>query len=403
LAAGQSITTPAVDNPRKLTFYADSSVGGSGKTGIVEYAIGGGGTQFLAAFVVTTGGSNVVINLTNAPDLSASLNVRFRFSSSFATWYLDDVRIDAGYSGMTLVDPTDTTVKTDAFLLASNVWVADVGRLPGSGVGKEYTLIAEKELGHGTLFRTGYYAVVNQTIGSRDPAVFGDTVMRPIPPPAVTSDAMAYLTWPLAVEDPGSPQVTNVVGFTLYRSSNGISFEAVAGLPATTNTADAIPYDAEYYYALGLVYRGSPSVTGAFISANSARVFKDTDSDGLPDYFELANDLDIASGSGTNGPVGDADGDTMSNFEEWIAGTMANSAASYLFAKQVLSSGSNMVVTWDAVAGRSYLLFRNSDLRSPTWTGIHGPTSCLSNQVMQHVDGSSPEGVRFYLLKAFRH
>jgi hypothetical protein len=47
----------------------------------------------------------------------------------------------------------------------------------------------------------------------------------------------------------------------------------------------------------------------------------DTDSDGTPDGWEVAFQLNPTDGVGVNGATGDPDADNLSNFEEWLNGT----------------------------------------------------------------------------------
>jgi hypothetical protein len=47
----------------------------------------------------------------------------------------------------------------------------------------------------------------------------------------------------------------------------------------------------------------------------------DSDSDGLPDWWEAANGLDPFNAAGINGSTGDPDQDGLSNAQEYIRGT----------------------------------------------------------------------------------
>ena len=281
------------------------------------------------------------------------------------------------------------------------LWMSDFGaQVSGLAVGTDCVTVVSQVIGAGTIGHTGYYAVVNHVLTGDDPAEFPEMTLRQVPIPAVTSAVLAHLTWDAAAEDPGEAGKTNLLGYTVNRSTDGINFALVStSLVTETQFDDAIPNDAEYYYALGLVFRGDPPVTGAVLSANSIRTFKDTDSDTLPDYFELANGLDETSGVGTNGPAGDADGDTMSNVDEWIAGTRANDKDSYFFVKSVAPDGDGFTIQWDGVADRWYSLYSSSNLVSNAWSRIYGPTYCPADQVMGHADSPGVSEPHFYRLK----
>jgi len=112
LEPGSSLETPAVDNPVELRFYADSSGNGNGETATVRYSIGGGSWQLLDSFVVGTGGNVEVIDLSTSPNLTGQSDVRFRFESTFFTWYLDDVLV-TGASGPGFVTGYDNRAVGD--------------------------------------------------------------------------------------------------------------------------------------------------------------------------------------------------------------------------------------------------------------------------------------------------
>ena len=286
--------------------------------------------------------------------------------------------------------------------VSGGAWYADIGAQVGSGLSAtaDVVLTLSKETGVGTIERTGYYAVVSRILTGRDPAEFPEMTLRSIPVPAVTSAVMAHLTWDAAAEDGGDGGVTNIIGYAVYRGEDGVLFDHVGTTVLNTYT-DAIPNDAEYYYAIRLLYRGVPPVTSLVLSAFSSRTFKDSDGDGLPDYFKIANDLEIGSGLPEDGPEGDPDTDGMSNYEEWIAGTRANDSNSFFFVKQPAASGTGMVINWDGVAGRRYTLFRSTNLHEQDWIAIHGPVDAVADGPLNHLDPFDT-GARFYRLDVER-
>ena len=93
LGAGKYLQAPAVDYPTRLSLHEASSTSGAGKLATVDYSLDGTNWIQLAGFAVSKAGSAKAFPLTNSPNLSASPGIRFRFNSTFSTWYLDDVAI----------------------------------------------------------------------------------------------------------------------------------------------------------------------------------------------------------------------------------------------------------------------------------------------------------------------
>jgi len=90
----------------------------------------------------------------------------------------------------------------------------------------------------------------------------------------------------------------------------------------------------------------------------------DADGDGMPDDFE--------SFYGVSDPDADADGDGQTNLQESLAGTNPRSIASALRAVAPITRGSDLVITFEAVAYKTYRLERKLALTDAFWQSIAG-------------------------------
>ena len=87
----------------------------------------------------------------------------------------------------------------------------------------------------------------------------------------------------------------------------------------------------------------------------------DTDGDGLPDSWEMAQ-----LGSLNSGANADADGDGTTNMMEYLAGTNPLSAAS-VFRPATHTSAGKLILTVPTVSNRSYRVWGTANLKS-SWT-----------------------------------
>ncbi|HWB03129.1 MAG TPA: hypothetical protein VG796_08910 [Verrucomicrobiales bacterium] len=118
----------------------------------------------------------------------------------------------------------------------------------------------------------------------------------------------------------------------------------------------------------------------------------DADSDGLPDAWEIANGFDKDDPADASS---DADSDSASNLQEYIAGTDPRSAASLLKAVGSVQGDGSVKITFDAVAGKSYRVEASESLTGGTWVTVGTvPAQAGSGPVM--VTDAAPARRKFY-------
>jgi hypothetical protein len=122
--------------------------------------------------------------------------------------------------------------------------------------------------------------------------------------------------------------------------------------------------------------------------------FIDTDADGMPDVYEIANGFDFEN---PDDAAEDADGDGVSNLGEYLAGTLPRDPASVL-ALRLSISGDDVVLHFEAVAGRSYQIQSTTSLESGSWTGIETILDALPGEQGFIDVGGALAGPKFYRL-----
>ena len=121
----------------------------------------------------------------------------------------------------------------------------------------------------------------------------------------------------------------------------------------------------------------------------------DSDGNGLPDWWETAN----FGALGVN-PAADADGDGMTNLQEYLAGTNPTSAASRLAitATALVPNGTNrdFRLTFPSVSGVVYRVESSASLAPGSWTAL-GADLTGSGAALQATDpAANTRAKRFY-------
>jgi len=129
----------------------------------------------------------------------------------------------------------------------------------------------------------------------------------------------------------------------------------------------------------------------------------DSDGDGLPDVWELANGLDPLASSGRDGPRGDPDGDGIDNVSEYLADTDPSNGSSFLGILGIRAEEGGMRIDWQGGEWSPQYLERRLRLGSNAgpWTAVYTniPRTDLTNSVL---DAGATNRTGLYRIRAER-
>ncbi len=197
---------------------------------------------------------------------------------------------------------------------------------------------------------------------------------------------------------PDKPEIapSPIAGFVPYVLAEEVDYDdQLPWPPGADSTGDSLQRIASVAFANDPANWQSGSRTPGRV--NQTATVADTDQDGLPDEWELANGLDPKSSTGANGALGDPDGDGSNNRHEFVAGTNPLDNQDFLQLRVNLTPP-YCVLSFNTVLGRSYAVEASADLSSTNgWSqiavGING------NGFPTTVNDPLGVSVRFYRVK----
>jgi fibronectin type 3 domain-containing protein len=182
---------------------------------------------------------------------------------------------------------------------------------------------------------------------------------------------------------------TGANSYTILRSGSSGGYTPVAGGTTTNSsyTDTGLASGTTYYYVVTAA--NTLSGTSGISNAASATTYTAVQSWRLSNFGTVEN-------TGNAADSADPDGDGMTNAQEFTAGTNPNNPSSVFKVGSVAKSGSDMVVSFASVVGRSYRVERSDTLQSRSWTTVWDNIAGSAGVVQVTDAGGASAGRRFY-------
>jgi uncharacterized protein (TIGR02597 family) len=199
-----------------------------------------------------------------------------------------------------------------------------------------------------------------------------------------TAASPLTLSWDASTSTPA--------GYYIYYGPLNSAAQKVDAGNATSYTFNNLSSGTTYYFYATAYAAGLESTPSEQVTFTMPVELIDSDGDGLPDAFEVANGLNPNNSADA---TLDWDGDGLNSLQEFWAGTNPQDSANAFRIVNAKDESTGFKIQFNAVSGKTYTLEANNDFPNGSWQSVASLSATAA--LMERVDtGSAAVAKRIY-------